>query len=149
MNKPVFDAFSEKTMFDSMIAEMENMKKSLTFLLASLKTSQKHFTKKTKSPNIKSGFVKPVRLSKELSTLIGTGEDELVPRNIVNRKINEYVKTHNLQIPDSRQNFRVDDDLGKLFKLEPGSVVHYFKMQTYLKCHYPKEPPAVSGETFN
>jgi chromatin remodeling complex protein RSC6 len=147
MNKPVFDASSEKTMFDSMIAELETMKKSVMFMLSSLKTSQKHFTKKNKSPNIKSGFVKPVRLTKELSTLIGTGEHELVPRNIVNRKINEYVKTHNLQIPESRQNFRVDDALGKLFKLESGTVVHYFKMQTYLKGHYPKEPPAVSIET--
>jgi len=130
---------NENTMFNNMISELENMKKSIGHMVSSLKMSQKHFTKKTKSPNIKSGFVKPVRLSKELSTLIGTGEDELVPRNIVNRKINEYVKTHDLQIPESRQNFRVDDDLGKLFKLEPGTTVHYFKMQTYLKCHYPKQ----------
>ena len=134
----------ENTMFNNMISELENMKKSIAHMVSSLKMSQKHFTKKTKSPNIKSGFVKPVRLSKELSTLIGTGEDELVPRNIVNRKINEYVKTHDLQIPESRQNFRVDDDLGKLFKLEPGTTVHYFKMQTYLKCHYPKQDPKVA-----
>ena len=46
MNKPVFDASSEKTMFDSMIAELETMKKSVMFMLSSLKTSQKHFTKK-------------------------------------------------------------------------------------------------------
>jgi len=136
----------ESTMFNNMISELENMKKSIAHMVSSLKMSQKHFTKKTKSPNIKSGFVKPVRLSKELSTLIGTGEDELVPRNIVNRKINEYVKTHDLQIPESRQNFRVDDDLGKLFKLEPGTTVHYFKMQTYLKCHYPKQVATVPVE---
>lgn len=128
-------------MFNDMIAELDNMKKTITHMVSSLKISQKYFMKKTKSPNIKSGFVKPVRLSLELSALIGTECDELVPRNIVNRKINEYIKTHDLQIPDSRQNFRVNDDLGKLFKLEPGTTVHYFKMQTYLKCHYPKDDP--------
>jgi chromatin remodeling complex protein RSC6 len=129
----------DKAMFENMIGELELMKKNLNQMISTLKTSQRHFTKKTKSPNIKSGFVKPVRLSKELSTLIGTPEDELVPRNIVNRKINEYVKAHDLQVPDSRQNFVVDGPLGNLFKLDPGTKVHYFKMQTYLKHHYPKE----------
>jgi chromatin remodeling complex protein RSC6 len=70
--------------------------------------------------------------------LIGTAEDELVPRNIVNRKINEYVKKHNLQVPESRQFFVLDVPLAALFKLDPGTHVHYFKMQTYLKDHYPK-----------
>lgn len=148
MNKPIFDTSNDKFMFDNVISELENMKKMITYMLSSLKMSQKHLMKKPKSPNIKSGFVKPVRLTKELSALIGTGEDELVPRNIVNRKINEYIKSHNLQIPESRQNFHVDDALGKLFKLEPGTTVHYFKMQTYLKCHYPKDVPhIVSIET--
>jgi chromatin remodeling complex protein RSC6 len=131
-------AMADKVMFENMIMELETMKKNITGMISTLKTTQKQLTKKTKSPNIKSGFVKPVRLSNELSTLIGTGEDELVARNIVNRKINEYVKTNNLQVPESRQNFRVDESLGRLFKLEPGTVVHYFKMQTYLKDHYPK-----------
>lgn len=128
----------DKSMFDAMITELEEMKASISHMVSTLKSSQKHFTKKTKSPNIKSGFVKPVRLSKTLSALIGTGEDELVPRNIVNRKINEYVKAHNLQVPESRQNFVLDGPLANLFGLDPGTTVHYFKMQSYLKHHYPK-----------
>lgn len=139
MSKTATDlTLPDKTMFDNMITELETMKKNISGMISSLKSSQKHLTKRTKSPNIKSGFVKPVRLSKELSTLIGTGEDELVARNVVNRKINEYVKAHDLQVPESRQNFRVDEALGRLFGIEPGTMVHYFKMQTYLKNHYPK-----------
>lgn len=129
----------DKFVFENMIQELDAMRKNINNMITTLKASQKHFTKKCKSPNIKSGFVKPVRLSKELSALIGTTEDELVPRNIVNRKINEYVKANNLQVPESRQNFVLDVPLASLFKLEPGTHVHYFKMQTYLKNHYPKE----------
>ena len=128
----------DKNMFDTMISDLEEMKTRISQMISTMKSSQKHFTKKIKSPNIKSGFVKPVRLSKTLSSLIGTGEEELVPRNIVNRKINEYVKEHNLQVPESRQNFVLDPPLANLFGLPPGSTVHYFKMQSYLKYHYPK-----------
>lgn len=113
------------------------MKKNITSMMQTIKASQKMLTKKTRS-NVKSGFVKPVRLTKELSQLIGTDENELVARNVVNRKINEYVKAHNLQVPESRQNFVVDEPLGKLFNLPTGTNVHYFKMQSYLKHHYPK-----------
>jgi chromatin remodeling complex protein RSC6 len=134
----------DKSMFDTMIGELEAFKKQVTTMISTLRASQKHFTKKTKSPNIKSGFVKPVKLSKELSALIGTGDDELVPRNVVNRKINEYVKANDLQVPESRQNFVVDGPLARLFNLEEGSRVHYFKMQTYLKHHYPKEQPVAA-----
>jgi chromatin remodeling complex protein RSC6 len=128
----------DNTMFDAMISELDDMKAKISQMITMIKSSQKHFTKRTKSPNIKSGFVKPVRLSKTLSTLIGTGDDELVARNIVNRKINEYVKAHNLQVPESRQNFVLDGPLANLFGLDPGTTVHYFKMQSYLKHHYPK-----------
>lgn len=133
----------EKEMFTRMLDELEAMKKNISGMITTLKASQRMFTKKAKT-NVKSGFVKPVRLTKELSQLIGTGEDELVARNVVNRKINEYVKAHNLQVPESRQNFVVDEALGKLFNLPTGTNVHYFKMQTYLKNHYPKTEVAVN-----
>lgn len=135
--KKVDTTTDEKEMFVRMLGELETMKKNIAGMIVTMKASQKMFTKKTKT-NVKSGFVKPVRLTKELSQLIGTEEDELVARNVVNRKINEYVKAHNLQVPESRQNFVVDEALGKLFNLPAGTNVHYFKMQTYLKNHYPK-----------
>ncbi len=137
MKKVDTNTIDEKEMFVKMLEELEAMKRNISGMITTMKQSQKMFTKKSKT-NVKSGFVKPVQLTKELSQLIGTGENELVARNVVNRKINEYVKAHNLQVPESRQNFVVDDALGKLFNLPPGTNVHYFKMQTYLKNHYPK-----------
>lgn len=141
--KKVDTTADEKEMFTKMLDELETMKKNIAGMITTLKASQKMFTKKSKT-NVKSGFVKPVRLTKELSQLIGTEENELVARNVVNRKINEYVKAHNLQVPESRQNFVVDEALGKLFNLPTGTNVHYFKMQTYLKNHYPKTEVAVN-----
>lgn len=135
-------AFDDHLTFEQIVDDLEMIKKQVNQLIGTVKHIQKQSAKKKKSSNIKSGFVKPVRLSPELSSLIGSAHDELVPRSVVNKKINEYIKEHNLQIPESRQNFVLDSNLANLFGLEEGTSVHYFKMQTYLKHHYPKEVSA-------
>lgn len=124
--------------FANIIEELENMKKQITKLVVSIKTLQKNSAKKTRNANIKSGFIKPVSISKELGLFMGTKDNELVPRNVVNKAINQYIKEHNLQVPTDKQTFTLDDTLANLFHLKNGDVVHYFKMQTYLKSHYPK-----------
>ena len=124
--------------FDNMLNEIDVIKRQLTTLAADIKHMKKRYSRR-KVSNVKSGFVKPVKLSSDLQSLIGTEEDELVSRSVVNKKINDYIKSNNLQVPENRQTFVLDDKLSNLFGLEKGSVVHYFKMQTYLKNHYPKE----------
>lgn len=124
--------------FAVIIEELENMKKNISKLVGSLRTLQKNSTKKTRNANIKSGFIKPVAISAELGKFMGTKENELVPRNVVNKAINQYIKDKNLQVPTDKQTFVLDDTLSSLFNLTKGDVVHYFKMQTHLKNHYPK-----------
>ena len=124
--------------FGVILEELENMKKNISKLIGSLKTLQKNSTKKTRNANIKSGFIKPVAISTELGKFMGTKENELVPRNVVNKAINQYIKDKNLQVPTDKQTFVLDDTLSSLFNLAKGDVVHYFKMQTHLKNHYPK-----------
>lgn len=135
------DAKENKAIIDDtmecVIKEMMDMKQQLTALISKAKSVQKLYTKR-KVPNIKSGFVKQVQLSETLSDVIGMDNKELVSRSVVNKKINEYIKAHNLQLPENKQHFYIDEKLSTLFGLEVGSVVHYFKMQTYLKSHYPK-----------
>lgn len=135
------DAKENKAIIDDtmecVITEMMDMKKQLTALISKAKSVQKLYTKR-KVPNIKSGFVKQVQLSETLSDVIGMDNKELVSRSVVNKKINEYIKAHNLQLPENKQHFYIDEKLSTLFGLEVGSLVHYFKMQTYLKSHYPK-----------
>ena len=124
--------------FDNMLSEIDVIKRQLNTLTTNIKYMKKRYSRR-KVSNVKSGFVKPVKLSSDLQDLIGTEEHELVSRSVVNKKINDYIKSNNLQVPENRQTFVLDDKLSNLFGLEKGSVVHYFKMQTYLKNHYPKE----------
>ena len=124
--------------FVSLIEELETMKKNISKIVSTVKVLQRNSVKKNRNQNIKSGFVKPVAISKEMGTFMGTKENELVPRNVVNKTINEYIKNHNLQVPTDKQTFVLDDTLASLFNLKNGDVVHYFKMQTHLKNHYPK-----------
>ena len=124
--------------FMSIVDELETMKKQISKIISTVKVLQKNSAKKHRNQNIKSGFVKPVTISKEMGVFMGTKENELVPRNVVNKTINEYIKNHNLQVPTDKQTFVLDDTLASLFNLKTGDVVHYFKMQTHLKNHYPK-----------
>jgi chromatin remodeling complex protein RSC6 len=132
--------------YSNIIEQMNVMKQTLTKMVSSVKILQKEASKKRKTTNVKSGFVKPVPLSLALSELIGTKPDELVSRNIVNRKINEYIKANNLQVENARQTFAVDEKLANLFAIPTGDIVHYFKMQTFLKYHYPKAASVLAGE---
>lgn len=128
----------DMTLFDNILNDIQSMKDQLTKLSSDVKHMKKRYARR-KVSNIKSGFVKPVKLSSDLQNLIGSDDDELVSRSVVNKKINDYIKANNLQVPENRQTFVLDEKLSNLFGLEKGTVVHYFKMQTYLKNHYPKE----------
>jgi chromatin remodeling complex protein RSC6 len=128
----------DMTLFDNILTDIQSMKDQLTKLASDVKHMRKRYARR-KVSNIKSGFVKPVKLSTDLQNLIGSEDNELVSRSVVNKKINDYIKANNLQVPENRQTFVLDEKLSHLFGLDQGSVVHYFKMQTYLKNHYPKD----------
>ena len=125
--------------FTTVLAQLDSMKKEMAQVITVVKQLQKKHRKHKRNYNVKSGFVKPVRISKSLAALIESKENELVARSVVNKKLNEYIKQHDLQVAENRQTFRLDNPLADLFNLAAGDVVHYFKMQTYLKHHYPKD----------
>jgi chromatin remodeling complex protein RSC6 len=123
--------------FDSVLQELETMKNQLRVVYNKVKYLKKNYHKR-KNTNIKSGFVKPVSVSPELAEFLHMSVDDKIPRSVVNKKINEYIKSNNLQVPEFKQTFTLDDTLAKIFNLNTGTVVNYFKMQSYLKHHYPK-----------
>jgi chromatin remodeling complex protein RSC6 len=123
--------------FDSVLQELDSMKNQLRLVYNKVKYLKKNYHKR-KNTNIKSGFVKPVNVSTELATFLHMNPEDKVPRSVVNKKINEYIKTNDLQVPEFRQTFMLDDQLATVFRLNTGTVVNYFKMQSYLKHHYPK-----------
>ena len=130
--------------FTILLTNLDSMKKQIATMITSMRQLQRKCNKKSKkNVNIKSGFVKPVRITKVLSDVIQTNEKELIARSVVNRKINECIKKNELQVHENRQTFKLDSALATLFGLNEGDVVHYFKMQTYLKHHYPKDEQKV------
>tara|TARA_Y100000389_G_scaffold189634_1_gene213612 strand:- start:314 stop:793 length:480 start_codon:yes stop_codon:yes gene_type:complete len=123
--------------FDSVLQELDTMKNQLRVVYNKVKYLKKNYHKR-KNTNIKSGFVKPVSVSPELAGFLHMSVDDKIPRSVVNKKINEYIKSNNLQVPEFKQTFTLDDTLANIFNLNTGTVVNYFKMQSYLKHHYPK-----------
>tara|TARA_Y100000389_G_scaffold205042_1_gene262357 strand:+ start:3141 stop:3575 length:435 start_codon:yes stop_codon:yes gene_type:complete len=123
--------------FDSVIQELDLMKNQLKTAYQKIKYLKRNYNKR-KNTNVKSGFVKPVNVSSELATFLEIDTTDKVSRSYVNKKINEYIKNKNLQVESFKQTFTIDDKLSNIFRLDEGTVLNYFKMQTYLKHHYPK-----------
>ena len=93
---------------------------------------------KAKARASNNGFNRQQKVDDELRTFLGLAPEQLISRSEVTKKINEYIKSNNLQVPEFKQTFTLDDTLAKIFNLNTGTVVNYFKMQSYLKHHYPK-----------
>lgn len=140
ITKNIDDVASEDT-FEALLHEMKVMMTNMRTVMQKVKYLRKNYHKR-KNTNIKSGFVKPVNVSKELAQFLSIREDDKVPRSVVNKRINEYIKSNHLQVEEFKQTFTIDEKLATIFNTEPGTVVNYFKMQTYLKHHYPKQVAA-------
>jgi chromatin remodeling complex protein RSC6 len=125
--------------FTKLISQLEYIKKEVGLAMLVVKGLQKKDAQANKQlKHNKSGFMKPVEVSEPLAALIAIPSTELIARCVVNKKINEYIKSNNLQVPSNRQTFTIDARLASVFEVEVGTVIHYFKMQSYLKHHYPK-----------
>lgn len=99
-----------------------------------------------------SGFLKPVRISKELAKFTGWNEEELRSRVDVTKYICNYIKEHNLQNPTDRRQIKIDED-NKLKKLlnydakKEKTPLTYYSLQSHLKSHFtPVEAPATTSK---
>lgn len=92
-----------------------------------------------------SGFVKCATISDEMATFLGKPSGSLMSRTDVTKAIHTYVKEQNLQLPKNRRVIMADEKLRVLLKIPQEEVdshnFTYFKLQKYLKIHFPK--PAV------
>tara|TARA_Y100000389_G_C17190644_1_gene378661 strand:- start:11 stop:538 length:528 start_codon:yes stop_codon:yes gene_type:complete len=104
--------------------------------------------KKVKDPNAPprapSGFAKPTKVSKELSTFLGLADGEEIARTDVTKRINAYVKEHNLQNPANKRELVLDDTLQTLLNPPDGETITFFNLQKYMKHHYISNTPNVS-----
>ena len=119
------------------IEKLNDMKKALSIVIDDVKKFQKTF-KKPRNVNVKSGFSKQVPISSDLAKFMNVPETDNVSRVDVTKFVTQYIKTCDLQVPTNKQHFKIDNKLSKLLRLDKDSELHYFKLQSHLKHHYPK-----------
>ena len=85
--------------------------------------------KKVKSKS-KSAFMKPMKVSPELATVVGKGP---MPRSAVVKALWIYIKKHKLQVPTNKRNIRADENLKEVFGGK--AVVDMFEMTKLVSKH--------------
>jgi len=108
--------------------------------------------------NVSSGFLKPIRISKEMATFTGWDANKLYTRVDVTKHVCKYIKDHSLFDPEDHRNIRCDDKLRKLLNydsskapVDPETGKHveltYFRLQQYLKVHFLKDEVSTTEAT--
>lgn len=88
-----------------------------------------------KSPG---GFTKPVPLSSPLCEFLGVDAGTELARTDVTKRINAYVKEHELQNPENKKIILPDAKLRSLLYLSDDDELTYFNLQGFMKPHYLK-----------
>jgi upstream activation factor subunit UAF30 len=125
------------TLISSLKTEFRGLEKKWS---RELKTAQKQSSKrKRKSGNrAPSGFVKPTRISDELSSFLAKPVGSEMARTEVTREINKYIRTHNLQDKTNGRKIIPDAKLATLLKLKKTDELTYFNLQKYMSPHFAK-----------
>ena len=150
--------------FKNQISRVRTLKKDIIFLEKSLKKLQTKKTKK-KKPILdengdvkKNGFARPTDISDELADFLGVEKGVQIARTEVTKRINAYVKEHDLQDPERRRCILLTSDAGKKLKKLLSDIVdnqgnpcelNFINIQKYIKHHFPKrtQTPPVTQET--
>ena len=143
--------------FQVLLAQLSSLRSQLTTVTSQvralskradreLKQAQKASRKKRKSGNrAPSGFVKPTKISVELSTFLGKPKGSEMARTEVTREINAYIRKHDLQDPKNGRRILADAPLRKLLKLKKSDELTYFNLQRYMSPHFAKTTSKTSS----
>lgn len=105
-----------------------------------MKSKKKPTTRRT---NANSGFLKPVRISKEMAKFTGWDPSEKRSRVDVTKYICSYIKENDLQNPEDRRQIQVEKDskLSKLLEYDPkrDDTLTYYRLQRHMKHHFLKD----------
>jgi upstream activation factor subunit UAF30 len=96
-----------------------------------------------KRNNTNSGFLKPVKVSKEICKFTGWDQEDLKSRVEVTKYLCKYIKDNDLQNPEDRRQILADAKLTKLLQYDKETAtapLTYYALQTYLKPHFTKAP---------
>lgn len=84
-----------------------------------------------------SGFAKPTPLSDSLCSFLGVPKGTELARTDVTRRINAYIKEHNLQDPQDKRKIHPDTKLGTVLAPSDGPY-SFFSLQRFIKHNFVK-----------
>jgi upstream activation factor subunit UAF30 len=125
------------TLISSLKTEYRSLEKKWT---RELKVAQKQSSKRKRKAGNRapSGFVKPTRISDELSTFLSKPIGSEMARTEVTREINHYIRTHDLQDKTNGRKIIPDAKLASLLKLKKTDELTYFNLQKFMSPHFAK-----------
>jgi chromatin remodeling complex protein RSC6 len=120
---------------------LRSMNKKIKLLKAKTSKFVKQKSKGTRKTNnnTNSGFLKPVKISKEMGKFTGWGVSDLHSRVDVTKYICKYIKDNNLQNPSDRRQIIADNKLSKLLNYDSSKddkPLTYYRIQSYIKPHF-------------
>ena len=126
------------TLKSQLVSLQQQIKKLEQDVSKDLNNGYKEIEKKNKKlQNRKpSGFAKPCKISKELSTFMNKNEDELVARTDVTKYLIDYIKKENLQNKDNKKQIIPDVKLKKLLVIKDNDELTYFNIQKFMNKHF-------------
>lgn len=86
--------------------------------------------KKVSTTKPANGFSKPMKVSAELAEIVGEGP---MSRPQVTKKLWEYIKSNNLQIPENKRMIKPDAALAEVFGTKKATDM--FKMTKLVGAH--------------
>ena len=114
--------------------EYEKMKKTVS------RSERKRANART-NPN---GFAKPALITDALCDFLSVPKGTEMSRTDVTRKINAYIKEHNLNKPENKRIILPDDKLRKILNVKPTEEVSFFSLQRFLSPLFVKKVPVAS-----
>lgn len=134
--------------FTAVLSELSSIRSQITHLVSrmrqlkqrtskELKQAQKSSRRRKVSSNSKpSGFAKPTPITKELASFLGVDQGTEMARTEVTRRVDKYIKDHNLQNKEDKRVIVPDKTLRKLLKLSKDDKLTYFNLQSHMKHLY-------------
>jgi chromatin remodeling complex protein RSC6 len=149
---------SVNTIFESVIAQSENILNNNKQMLSLMKKTFKSYQRERrdyeknlardrrrakKDPNRKkrepSGFAVATDISNKLCDFLGVNHGTQLSRTDVTRKVTAYIRTKNLQVPENRRSFipdsKLESILGPLQEVDKDKGFTYFNLQRYITPH--------------
>ena len=108
--------------------EYERMKKTVE------KTERKRANART-NPN---GFAKPAKITDEMHEFLNIPKGTEISRTDVTRRVNAYIKEHNLYNPTNKRIILPDAKLRKILGAAPDQEVTFFNLQRFLSASFIK-----------